>query len=59
MLEPVDSVRKKTMSARSDSLHQVKFNPDKQPGIANLMIIYEAITNLSIKDIEHKFKDQN
>ena len=59
MLEPVDSVRKKIMSAKTDSLNQVKFNPDKQPGIANLMIIYEAITNLSIKDIEHKFKDQN
>ena len=59
LLDPEDVVRKKIMSAVTDSVGVVKYDPDNQPGISNLLTIYSALTNLSIKDVEEKFKDSN
>ncbi len=56
LLEPINSVKKKIMSAVTDNLGQVKYNEKKQPGIANLMTIYSSLTNLSFKEIENKYK---
>lgn len=56
LLEPINSVKKKIMSAVTDNLGQVKYNEKKQPGIANLMTIYSSLTSLSFKEIENKYK---
>ena len=49
-------IRKKIMSAKTDSLDNVKYDEQNQPGISNLIEIYSVITNKSIKEIEKEFK---
>ena len=55
LLDDSEVIRKNIMSATTDSLSQIKFNKENQPGISNLINIYSAITDLSIKEIEDKF----
>ena len=59
LLDPEEVVRKKIMSAVTDSVGVVKYDPDNQPGISNLLTIYSAITGMEIKEVEAKFKDSN
>ncbi|GHU49718.1 hypothetical protein FACS189459_2060 [Bacilli bacterium] len=60
---------KKIMGALTDNLNQVKYDPEKQPGIANLINIYVLLTKdlvlekvngykkeITIKEIENKYK---
>ncbi|QIK70910.1 tryptophan--tRNA ligase [Erysipelothrix sp. HDW6C] len=49
--------RKKIMSAVTDSLGVVKYDVENQPGIANLLTIYAALKNISIKEAEAQFVD--
>jgi len=56
LLDEPEVIRKKIMSATTDSLAQVKFDKENQPGISNLINIYSAVTGLSIKDIETQFE---
>lgn len=58
MLEPLDSIRKKILSAKTDSLDKVKYDIENQPGISNLICIYNGFTNLSIEEIEEKYKNK-
>lgn len=48
--------RKKIMSAETDSLASVNYDPVKQPGISNLIEIYANFNNLSLANAEAKFK---
>ncbi|NLC34518.1 MAG: tryptophan--tRNA ligase [Erysipelothrix sp.] len=57
LLDSVKSARKKIMSAQTDSLAQVKYDVENQPGISNLLTIYASIADVSIEDAEAKFKD--
>ena len=59
LLDDLNVARKKIMSATTDSEMCVKYDPDKKPGISNLINIYASLTELSIKEIEEKFKDSN
>lgn len=58
LLEPLESVRKKIMSAKTDSLDNVKYDIENQPGVSNLISIYNGFTNLSIEDIEKKYENK-
>lgn len=44
-------IRKKIRSAMTDSLRNIVYDPDKQPGIANLLNIYAAIEGRDIDEI--------
>lgn len=57
LLDDPKKARKKIMSAQTDSVNEVNFDPENQPGISNLLTIYASLTNISIKDAELKFKD--
>ena len=57
LLDDPEVIRKKIMSATTDSLAQIKFDKENQPGISNLINIYSAVTDLSIQEIENKFAD--
>lgn len=57
LLDSPKKAAKKIMSAQTDSLDQVKYDPENQAGISNLLTIYAAIKNISIEDSEEKFKD--
>ena len=59
LLDDLDSIRKKIMSATTDSETSVKFDPVNKPGISNLINIYSCVTGKSVKDIEELFKDSN
>ena len=49
--------RKKVMSAVTDSLGKVHYDPENQPGISNLMQILSSLSNeRSFEDIEKEFK---
>ncbi len=58
LLEPIDNIRKKIMSAKTDSFDNVKYDQTNQPGVSNLIIIYSCLSNKSINDIELLYKNK-
>ncbi len=59
LLEDREVIRKKIMSATTDSEMVVKYDTENKPGISNLINIYAALTGESIESIEQKFSDCN
>ena len=59
LLDDINVIRKKIMSATTDSEMKVVFDKDNKPGISNLINIYSSLTNKTIKEIEEEFKDSN
>ena len=59
LLEDADSIRKKIMSATTDSEMSVHFDPENKPGISNLIHIYSSITNKTYDEIKDEFKGKN
>lgn len=55
LIEPADSVRKKIMSAVTDSDSCVRADATNKPGITNLMSIYAAVTGKTNQQIEDDF----
>lgn len=53
-----EEILKKFKKAVTDSENIVKFNPEKKPGVSNLMQIYSAVTDKSNEEIEKEFKDK-
>ncbi|HBP25773.1 MAG TPA: tryptophan--tRNA ligase [Acholeplasmatales bacterium] len=58
LLEPIASIKKKIKSAVTDNEANVHYDPDKQPGIANLMTIYSILAELPFSEIEAKYQGQ-
>ena len=56
LLDPMPKARKKIMSAKTDSLGIVHFDPENQPGISNLMQILSSLTGESMDAIEKEFE---
>ena len=59
LLDDVEIIRKKIMSATTDSEMIVKYDPINKPGISNLISIYSSLTNRTIENIEEEFIDSN
>lgn len=59
LLEDLKSIRKKIMSATTDSEMRVVYDPINKPGISNLIQIYASVTNKSYKEIEKEFDGKN
>ena len=59
LLDDLKIVRKKIMSATTDSEMNIKYDPITKPGISNLINIYRSLTNKSISEVEEEFKDTN
>ncbi|MBR3356424.1 MAG: tryptophan--tRNA ligase [Solobacterium sp.] len=55
LLDPLPKARKKIMSAKTDSLGCVHYDPENQAGISNLMQILSSLTGESLEDIEKDF----
>ncbi len=51
-----DVIEKKIMTAVTDPGKEIKYNPEKKPGISNLLVIYSLFSEKEIKEIEKKFK---
>ena len=48
-------IKKKIMSAKTDSGSEVKFDKENKPGISNLLTIYASIKGKSIEEAEAEF----
>ncbi|MBV7271697.1 tryptophan--tRNA ligase [Clostridiaceae bacterium UIB06] len=57
ILDPPDVIRKKISRAVTDSLGTVKYS-DEQPGVKNLMTILNALTGMTMEQIEKKYEGQ-
>jgi len=56
LFEKPESIRKKIMSAVTDTDKKIVFRPNKKNGISNLLTIYSLIADKSIKSLEETFK---
>lgn len=59
LLDSEEVIRKKIMSAVTDSEGKVYYDVENKPGISNLLTIYSSFSGLSIPEVEEKFKDYN
>ena len=59
LLDEENVIRKKIMSAVTDSEDKVYFDEINKPGISNLLTIYSFLKGISIKETEEYFKDYN
>ncbi len=51
-------IRKKIMSAVTDTGRKIIYNPKKKPGISNLLTIYSLFSNKSMKRLEKDFQNK-
>ena len=56
LLDDLNVIRKKIMSAVTDSYGEIKVDQERQPGIYNLLEIYSALTDISKEEIAAEFK---
>lgn len=56
LLDDPKKARKKIMSAQTDSVNEINYDPENQAGVSNLLTIYAALTNTTVKEAEAKFK---
>ena len=59
LLDDEETLRKKIMSAVTDSEGKVYYDENLKPGISNLLTIYSYFKNINIKEAEEYFKDYN
>lgn len=59
LLDDEETIRKKIMSAVTDSEGKVYYDENNKPGISNLLTIYSYFKNINIKEAEEYFKDYN
>lgn len=59
ILDDPEVIRKKIMSATTDSGKEIKYDAQNKPGISNLINIYVSLSNLSVSEVEEKFKNNN
>jgi len=57
LFDEPEVIRKKIMSAVTDTGKIIKYDPIKKAGISNLLTIYSLFSGKSIKDLEKKFRD--
>jgi len=56
LFEEPEKIKKKIMSAVTDTGKQIKYNLQRKPGISNLLTIYGLFSEKPIKEIEKTFK---
>jgi len=59
LFEEPESIRKKIMSAVTDTEKVIKFDSKKKPGISNLLAINALIRNLPVSRLEQEFKGKS
>lgn len=59
MLDDEKTIRKKIMSATTDSEMSIKYDLENKKGISNLISIYTSLTGLTIEEVEKKYEGCN
>ncbi len=57
LLDDEEIIRKKISRAVTDNLGKVKYDPENQPGISNLLNIYAGFVDKDISEVELLFKN--
>jgi len=57
MFDDADTIRRKIRSAVTDSEAIIRFDPENQKGLANLLTIFASATDRSIEEIVEQYKD--
>lgn len=58
VLDEPKVIKKKIMSAKTDSDMEIRYDEENKKAISNLLTIYSEFTDYSIKDLEEKYKDE-
>jgi tryptophanyl-tRNA synthetase len=56
LFEKPEEIKKKIMSAITDTDKTIKYNPKRKPGISNLLTIYSLFSKERIEDLEKRFR---
>ena len=59
LLDSEEDIRRKIMGAVTDSDNKIKYDEENKPSISNLITIYAALSDISIKEVEQKYQDSN
>jgi len=59
LLDDEKTIRKKIMSATTDSEGKIAYNPEKQQGISNLINIYASLTGITVNEVVNKYENSN
>lgn len=59
MLDDEKTIRKKIMSATTDSEMSIKYDLENKKGISNLISIYTCLSGLTIEEVEKKYEGCN
>ena len=59
LLDSEKDIRKKIMSAVTDSDNKIYFDEENKPGISNLLTIYSSFKGIDIKESEKIFENSN
>lgn len=57
LFEEPEAIKKKMMTAVTDSGKQIKYDSKRKPGLTNLLTIYSLFSGKSVKELEKKFKN--
>lgn len=56
LLDSSKTIKEKIMKAVTDPGKEIKYDPQRKPGISNLLTIYSLFSEKSLKEIEKEFK---
>lgn len=59
LTDNIDIARKKIMSASTDSLGEINYNPETQAGITNLIDIFSLVTSQNKEDVLSKYQGKS
>ena len=59
LFDSIESIRKKIMSATTDSEMRIKFDEENKPGISNLINIVVSLSGKTIEEIEKEYEGKN
>ncbi len=57
LLDPPNVIKKKIMSAVTDTGREIIYDQEEKPGISNLLVIYSLCSGRSISELEDEYKD--
>ncbi len=58
LFDEPDIIKNKIMTAVTDLGKEIKYNPEKKPGISNLLTIFSLFSGKEIKEIEREFRSK-
>jgi len=59
LLDKPETIKKKIETAITDSENKIYYDPEKKPGISNLLVIYALLSGKKIREIEEELKSSN